>query len=211
MGKKRRPFSSSAKRVERTADALNAGTCFGVSLSFDEMAQAFERNEIPPLSSNVPEMPISERSTRPLLQTPPATPIPSKRRGSVHNKGRTRSIIGLVIQNDNNKSDNSVSPLSSPSPSIASSFSFISSTQNRSLSFFHSPSLPPNQTPQPSPSSSSKRTPPNFECANFMDVPKVQSKITGGQTLARQLTLVLTSPRLDQVKSPQARDEQRRR
>jgi hypothetical protein len=171
-----------------------------MSLSFDEMAKSFNLKNSPTSTPSRVAIP-----TRPLLQTPPTTPISSKQRASVHHKGRKRSIIDLVIH-DNKNSASSVSPLSSPSPSPASSFSFNSSTQNKSFSFFHSPSSLPNKLTPLSSSSKQPPLPPNFECADFMDAPKVNSKITGGK-LAIRLSidhLPLTSS-LSQIGSTQER------
>jgi hypothetical protein len=110
---------------------------------------------------------------------PPVTPISSKRRNSVHNQQRKSRIIDLITAPSSTEKKNSefpISPLSTSSHSTSSHFPLKSP-----------PGLPPEKSSLHSRSNSSKSSqgskrsiPPELECADYMDVPKVPSKITGG-------------------------------
>jgi hypothetical protein len=163
---------------------------FGISSSFENLedwiadstaTSSLHSDSSPPSQIDPITQPQSKHPSLMLL-TPspplPITPISSKRRNSVHNqqrKSRSRIIhlLTAISPTEKNISKSPISPLSSSCHSVSSHFPLKSprGTQNSPHSCSNSSKG----------SQGSKRSvPPELECADYMDVPKVSSKITGG-------------------------------
>lgn len=155
---------------------------FGISYSFEDMKDFTDSEEIehetPSISSEPSAGPESSspRSLSPKhiplsIIAPPITPLSSKRKNSVHFKHRKSTTIDLLLNSSSSlePKQHSVSPISPEylkSNSVSSHFSLKSPSLSKSSSI----------------SSRTSRTsiPPELECAEYMEVPKVSSNITKG-------------------------------